>query len=137
MQIKKKLNMKINMNTYNNPPGISGWVKSTACGIAFSIVIMLVLAVISSGIIYFGDANEIALRPLGAGISVVALFIGGFAAARAGRERGILRGLAVGGVFCLILLIAALVGGGLIPANMIKCVYYLIAGAIGGVCGIR
>ena len=125
------------MNTYNNPTGISGWIKSTACGIAFSIAVMLVLAVISSGIIYFSGADETALQPVSAGISVIALFTGGLAAARAGRGRGLLRGLAVGGVFCLILLTIALARGGLIPADMIKCVYYLIAGAIGGVCGIR
>ena len=126
------------MNYYvNKTASGGGWLKSTVYGALLAGILLALLATAAGGIIYFSNAGEDLLKPVGAVISLAALFAGGFLAAKRGGERGLFRGGAVGVVFCLVLIIIALFDRTFTAAGLVKCIYYLLASSIGGVCGIR
>ncbi|MCL2817178.1 MAG: TIGR04086 family membrane protein [Clostridiales bacterium] len=126
------------MNSKNGISGISrDGLKAIAGGVIWAYVLMIILAVLSSGVIYFGNLDEMFLKPAGILIAVAALFYGGFSAGRQTKSRGLLFGLAVGALFCLTVLLIMLVSKSTVGFAPLKGLYYLLAAAAGGVVGVK
>lgn len=126
------------MNSKNGMSGISrDSLKAVAGGVIWAYILLIILAVLASGVIYFGNIDENFLRPAGVAIAAAALFYGGFTAARQSKNRGLLYGMAVGATFCLTIILLMLISKSPLSFAPLKGACYLLASAAGGVIGVR
>jgi putative membrane protein (TIGR04086 family) len=99
----------------------------------------VILGLITALIIYFSGLQETLLNPLGKLILIVSVFWGGCYVSRSHGTKGMIRGMSMGLVFFIIMLIATL---SFAPSQIdIQSFLYtlmlcLVAGGLGGILGI-
>ena len=126
------------MNSKNSISGISReGIMAVASGVIWAYVLLIILAVLASGVIYFGNLDEVFLKPAGTAIAIAALFYGGFSAGRQSKSRGLFFGLLVGALFCLTVILLMLISKSPVSFAPLKGLCYLLASAAGGVFGVR
>ena len=108
--------------------------SSVLYGLVACLLLLLLLSFGGSAIVYFSTLAESWLSIFAVIINVLALFIGGFIAGRKGKNRGLLRG---GTVALLLLILIILTGNASLVQIGSKLAYYLPAGALGGICGVK
>lgn len=108
-------------------------------GVLLALASSLALSFIAGIIFYYGGIAEIWTSAISSAIFSCSVFAGGlFTGLKAG-QKGLLHGLVVGIIFILLILILTW----FLPAEMNwliflkKVVYALIAGALGGILGVR
>lgn len=102
-------------------------------------VVCLVLMMLCALLMTFQDISPSMIKPLASVCGGIGAFAGGFAAARKIGRRGLLLGLAVGGLIFLLVTIAGFFVGPVSVSifTVLKLVVMLLSGAIGGVAGIN
>ncbi|MEN6462871.1 MAG: TIGR04086 family membrane protein [Syntrophomonas sp.] len=108
-------------------------------GLGKSLIISLTLGIIIASIVYLSPLKETLLGPLANAVLIISIFLGGCSISKAYGNKGLIRGLAFGLAFFIIMLIATFV---LDPAlisfksfiyNILICI---ISGGLGGIIGV-
>ena len=105
-------------------------------GVLITYGLLILLSLIGAVIAYFTGLKSEYYHSLGAVCIVVSLFFGGFFAARAGFDKGWLKGLSVGLICALIMLLISLTAPLSIKEVFSNGIYFIISAGIGGICGI-
>ncbi|MGM7720994.1 TIGR04086 family membrane protein [Metabacillus sp. Hm71] len=115
------------------------WGKAVLYGLVTIFIIALATSLVFSLLLKFTSLKESSITWLLVGLSVLALFIGGFVAGGNGKEKGWLVGGITALLYSLIIFLFKFLGYGLI-FNMEDFMYhggFLLAAMIGGVFGVN
>jgi len=121
----------------SNTGTLAGNIKTILFALLAIYCLIFIFTLIASTIIYFSNIEENFLTPIGILINVIPLLAGGYIAAKLGQNKGLIRGLTVGAVFLILMLLINLTGHRDLGAFWGHCIYGLLASAIGGVFGVR
>ncbi|MGI5921808.1 MAG: TIGR04086 family membrane protein [Syntrophomonadaceae bacterium] len=108
-------------------------------GMGKSLIISLTLGIIIACVVYFSSLQESLLKPLANIVLIISIFYGGCTISKAYGNKGLIRGLAFGLAFFILMLLATFVlNSDLISAkafayNLLICT---ISGGLGGIIGI-
>lgn len=108
----------------------------TAISFAISLVFMCILAIV----VYFSNIQDRTVSSVIFILSALSVFIGAFLLARSVPNRGLLNGIALGGVYFIVLVILSVLVNGNVSmssGNFLRLLSELSAGALGGVLGIN
>lgn len=115
----------------NLPVEIKGLGKALACAV--------VLGLIAALAVYYSGLQETLLNPLGKLALIISIFWGGCYVSKSYGSKGMIRGMSLGVMFFIIMLVATL---SFAPAHIgIKSFLYslllcVVAGGLGGILGI-
>jgi putative membrane protein (TIGR04086 family) len=108
-------------------------------GLGKSLIISLTLGIIIASTVYLSPLKETLLGPLANAVLIISILLGGCSISKAYGNKGLIRGLAFGLAFLIIMLIATFV---LDPAlisfksfiyNILICI---VSGGLGGIIGV-
>lgn len=108
-------------------------------GLGKALAYAIILGAISSLVIYYSSLEETLVNPLGKLTLIISVFLGGCYVSKSYGSKGMIRGMSLGVMFFIIMLIATLC---LAPAHMdIKSFLYslllcIVSGGLGGILGI-
>ncbi|MCL1873590.1 MAG: TIGR04086 family membrane protein [Clostridiales bacterium] len=122
---------------HNSSGTLAGNIKTLLFALLAIYCLIFIFTLIAGAIIFFSNIEETFLVPIGILINVIPLLAGGYLAAKMGQNKGLVRGLAVGAVFLVLMLLINLTGHRDLGAFWGHCIYGLLASAIGGVFGVR
>lgn len=115
-------------------------IKKIFTGTFLSLLISLVLVCVLAVVVYFSNISDRTVSGVIFVISCLSVFLGALILAKNITSRGLLNGLALGGVYFVILLVVSLlVNGGvaLSFSNILRLLSILASGGLGGVLGIN
>jgi len=98
---------------------------------------LLILLAGGAAIAFWAELPTKYYHTIGAICLVLAMFAGGFTAARSGFDKGWLKGLLVGSAAAVIMLLISMSNSPSLSSILSGCAYYIIASTIGGICGIK
>ena len=104
-----------------------------------AVLFSLVLGLISAFVIYFSSLSEELLPALGKGILILSIFLAACQVSKHYGSKGLIRGLSIGMVFFIIMLVATFIFNPSLIAlktfvyTLLLC---LMAGGLGGILGI-
>lgn len=122
---------------HSNSGTLAGNLKTILFSLLAIYCLIFLFTLIAGAIIFFSNIEETFLAPIGILINVIPLLAGGYLAAKLGQNKGLVRGLTVGAVFLVLMLLINLSGHRDLGAFWGHCIYGLLASAIGGVFGVR
>jgi len=108
-------------------------------GLGISILIGVVLCILASTLVYFTGLKETVLNPIGKVVLLISVFSGGCVVSRAYGNKGLVRGISLGIMFFILMLITTLIAN---PSHIyFKGFLYtlsacIISGGLGGILGI-
>jgi len=126
LAIKQRLSIKL-------PGGIGPVLR----GLAVTYILAAILSLLAGLLFYFTPLSEMWMNPIGAGIITLSLFFGGRTAAKAAGNKGLLRGITIGIIFIIIMIIFSLSDNISWSSLSLKCAYALLASAVGGISGVK
>ncbi len=107
-------------------------------GMAFSLIVLLCIALVVSAIAYLFHITGGALVAVSNIALAVAVFTGGLVAARKAGKKGLLHGIAIAGVYLVLVVILTGFWGTFSWAILLKkAIIAATAGCLGGIFGIR
>ncbi len=107
-------------------------------GVIWALIVTFVLSFFTSIILYYSPLSETYLYPASIVIIVISIFFGAYLTAQKSQTNGLIKGVVVGVcVFIILLLLSYLFGGFFLNGLLLKLVYCVVAGAIGGIFGIK
>ena len=115
-------------------------IKKILKGTFLSLFISLVLVCILAIIVYFSNISDRTVSGIIFAVSCLSVFLGALILAKNITSRGLLNGLALSGVyFVILLLVSLLVNGGISMSmsNFLRLFAILASGCLGGVLGIN
>jgi putative membrane protein (TIGR04086 family) len=108
-------------------------------GLARTLILSLGLCIVSATVIYYSSLSEALLSPVGKAILIISVFYGGAYVSRAHGSKGLVRGVYMGIMFFLILLIATLIFNHSLISLKTSLYTLLVcagSGGLGGILGI-
>ena len=115
-------------------------IKKIFTGTFLSILISLVLVCILAVIVYFSNISDRTVSGIIFGISCLSVFFGALILAKNIESRGLLNGIALGGVYFAVILLVSLLVNGMVSVsagNILRLISILASGGLGGVLGIN
>ena len=109
-------------------------------GAGISFLLSLVLIALLTVLVYFGDFDDSTVSVFVLVLSMLSVFAGAFILARNITGGGLVNGLVLGVIYCLVLTIASyLIGGSVIFdfSNITRIAVILASAMLGGVLGIN
>lgn len=113
------------------PIELKGVLKSTLLGILLCMTV--------GGLIYYSGLQETLLTPLGKLVLIATVFYAGCFASKSYGNKGLIRGITMGVIFFILLVIASLIFQARpidLPSFFVNLAICVGAGAIGGILGI-
>lgn len=108
-------------------------------GLGKALLVAIILGVATAVVVYFTGLQETLLGPLSKLVLIISVFWGGCHISKAYGSKGLIRGMSLGLMFFIIMLIAtlifnpALIGLKTFISNLLICI---VSGALGGILGI-
>ena len=108
-------------------------------GLGIAILMGIVLCTLAATLVYFTGLKETILNPLAKAVLVISVFTGGCIVSKAYGNKGLVRGISLGIMFFILMLITTLIAS---PAHIyLKGFLYtltacIVSGGLGGILGI-
>lgn len=108
-------------------------------GLGIAILMGILLCTLAAALVYFTGLKETILNPLGKAVLVSSVFTGGCIVSKAYGNKGLVRGISLGIMFFILMLITTLIAS---PAHIyLKGFLYtltacIVSGGLGGILGI-
>ena len=108
-------------------------------GAGISFLLSLVLIALLTVLVYFGDFDDSTVSVFVLAVSVISVFVGAFVLARNIQGGGLINGLVLGLIYCLVLIIVSFLFGGVVFdfSNITRLAVILASAMLGGVLGIN
>ena len=114
--------------------------KKIFIGTAVSVVVSIILLCLLSILVCFGDFDDRTVSAFVLIVSAVSTFLGAFVLARNISGRGLVNGLVLGVIYCLLLMVISLLLDGAVSfefKNLTRLFAIIAAAMLGGVLGIN
>jgi len=108
-------------------------------GLGIAILMGILLCTLAATLVYFTGLKETILNPLAKAVLVISVFTGGCIVSKAYGNKGLVRGISLGIMFFILMLITTLIAS---PAHIyLKGFLYtltacIVSGGLGGILGI-
>jgi putative membrane protein (TIGR04086 family) len=108
-------------------------------GLGITILIGVVMCILASTLVYFTGLKETVLNPIAKVVLVISVFTGGCVVSKAYGNKGLVRGISLGLMFFILMLITTLIYS---PGHIyLKGFFYtltacMVSGGLGGILGI-
>ena len=108
-------------------------------GAGISFLLSLVLIALLTVLVYFGDFDDSTVSVFVLAVSVISVFVGAFVLARNIQGGGLINGLVLGLIYCLVLIVVSFLFGGVVFdfSNITRLAVILASAMLGGVLGIN
>lgn len=110
-------------------------------GVGISIVFTLICLTIFSLLLTYTNLSESLIQPVVISVTGISILVGSFFATRKMNKNGIIKGIAVGLIYILLIyVISSVVNGGSFALTIGSIIMFLIGilcGAIGGIIGVN
>ncbi len=110
-------------------------------GVGISIIFTLICLTIFSALLTYTNLSESLIQPVVISVTGISIFVGSFFATRKVKKNGIIKGIAVGLIYIiLIYLISSVVNNANFALNIgsiVMMVIGILCGAIGGIIGVN
>ena len=110
-------------------------------GAGISIIFTLICLTVFSALLTFTNLSESLIQPVVISVTGISIFVGSFFATRKIKKNGIIKGIAVGLIYILLIyLISSVVNNANFALNMGSIVMIaigILCGAIGGIIGVN
>lgn len=106
-------------------------------GVLIAYGLLLIMSLLGALLVYFCALKGQYYHSIGAVCCIISLFLGGYFAARSSREQGWLKGIIVGALCVIIMLLISLAAPISAKALLTNGVFFVIAAGVGGICGIK
>ena len=113
--------------------------KKILIGAGIAFVVSAVLILLLTLLVYFGDFDDSTVSVFVLVLSIISVFVGAFVLARNIQGGGLVNGLVLGLIYCLVLTVASLFYGGVSFdfSNITRIAVILASAMLGGVLGIN
>ena len=113
--------------------------KKILIGAGIAFVVSAVLILLLTLLVYFGDFDDSTVSVFVLVLSIISVFVGAFVLARNIQGGGLVNGLVLGLIYCLVLTVASLFYGGVAFdfSNITRIAVILASAMLGGVLGIN
>jgi putative membrane protein (TIGR04086 family) len=105
-------------------------------GLLTALIVLGALSLILAGALFFTDLSENIIPAAAIIINAAALLGGGFTAGRLGAKHGLRRGLSVGIIYAILLLLLCFISGNPLAGIIGKALYSIAAAGVGGILGV-
>ena len=110
-------------------------------GVGISFAFTLICLTIFSGLLTYTNLSESLIQPVVISVTGISIFIGSFFATRKVGKNGIIKGIAVGLIYILLIYIISSVVNdgnfGITIGSIIMILIGILCGAIGGIIGVN
>ena len=113
--------------------------KKILIGAGIAFVVSIVLIFLLTLLVYFGDFDDSTVSVFVLVLSIISVFVGAFVLARNIQGGGLVNGLVLGLIYCLVLTVASLFYGRVSFdfSNITRIAVILASAMLGGVLGIN
>ena len=114
--------------------------KKILISVGISILLSVIMLLIVTALVHFGDLDERTISALVLGVSVLCVVAGAFILARNIPGGGLINGLALGVIYFAGLLVLSIAVNGSVALdmeNITRALLIIVAGMLGGVLGIN
>ena len=113
--------------------------KKILIGAGIAFVVSIVLILLLTLLVYFGDFDDSTISVFVLVLSIISVFVGAFVLARNIQGGGLVNGLVLGLIYCLVLMVASLFYGRVSFdfSNITRIAVILASAMLGGVLGIN
>ena len=110
-------------------------------GVGISLIFTMVCLTIFSALLTYTNLSESLIQPVVISVTGISIFVGSFFATRKIKKNGIIKGIAVGLIYILLIyIISSVINGGsfaLAMGSIVMIAIGILCGAIGGIIGVN